>query len=51
MSGNQVGTAGCLLDPELSLLADNGGRTRTRALMPTSTAIDANPQHQLRSER
>jgi CSLREA domain-containing protein len=43
VNGNQVGTTGALLDPQLELLADNGGGTKTRALLPSSSAIDAIP--------
>lgn len=43
VNGNQVGTSDTLLDPQLALLADNGGRTETRALLPSSPAVDAIP--------
>jgi CSLREA domain-containing protein len=43
VNGNQVGTTGTLLDPRLELLADNGGGTKTRALLPSSPAINAIP--------
>jgi CSLREA domain-containing protein len=40
-NGNFVGTAGSPFNPNLSPLADNGGATRTPALLPASAAIDA----------
>jgi hypothetical protein len=39
--GNQVGSASAPIDPKLGSLADNGGPTRTRALLAGSPAIDA----------
>ena len=39
--GDQVGTVGSPADPLLSPLANNGGPTRTHALVPGSPAIDA----------
>jgi hypothetical protein len=39
-SGDQVGSIESPLDPVLDVLADNGGPTRTHALLPGSTAID-----------
>jgi hypothetical protein len=39
--GNQVGTASAPIDPKLGSLADNGGPTRTHALLLGSPAIDA----------
>jgi CSLREA domain-containing protein len=41
VSGDQVGTAGSPLDPRLGLLADNGGTTKTHALLSNSPAVDA----------
>ncbi len=43
INGNLVGTTGDLLDPKLGLLADNGGQTKTHALLPDSPALDAIP--------
>jgi len=40
-NGNQVGSSGTPLDPKLGPLADNGGLTRTRALLAGSPPIDA----------
>jgi CSLREA domain-containing protein len=40
-NGNQVGTASAPIDPKLGSLADNGGPTRTHALLLGSPAIDA----------
>ena len=40
-TGNLTGTATDPLDPLLGPLADNGGPTRTHALLPGSPAIDA----------
>src|SRR5262249_56746702 len=40
-NGNQVGTAASPIDPLLGLLQDNGGPTKTIALLPGSPAIDA----------
>jgi hypothetical protein len=40
VNGNQVGTAGSLIDPQLGPLANNGGSTQTHALLPGSPAID-----------
>jgi CSLREA domain-containing protein len=39
--GNQVGTASNPIDPKIGPLADNGGPTRTHALLLGSRAIDA----------
>jgi hypothetical protein len=39
-NGTSCGFSGASFDPELAALADNGGRTKTHALMPTSDAID-----------
>jgi hypothetical protein len=39
--GNQVGSASAPIDPKLGPLADNGGPTRTHALLLGSPAIDA----------
>lgn len=39
--GDQVGTLGSPLDPKLGPLADNGGPTKTHALLAGSPAIDA----------
>ncbi|MEP3479784.1 MAG: cadherin domain-containing protein [Fuerstiella sp.] len=41
VNGNQVGTSGTPIVPRLGALADNGGLTRTHALLTGSTAIDA----------
>jgi CSLREA domain-containing protein len=41
VNGNQVGSQSNPLDPKLGLLADNGGLTRTHALLLGSPAIDA----------
>ncbi len=41
VNGNQVGSAGTPIDPQLGPLADNGGRTKTHALLAGSPAIDA----------
>lgn len=38
---NQTGTPTTPLDPRLATLADNGGPTRTHALLPGSPAIDS----------
>jgi len=40
-SGNLVGTHNSPIDPRIGPLADNGGPTRTRALLAGSPAIDA----------
>jgi CSLREA domain-containing protein len=40
-NGNQVGTHSSPIDPKIGPLADNGGPTRTRALLAGSPAIDA----------
>ena len=40
-NGNQVGSASAPIDPKLGPLADNGGPTRTHALLLGSPAIDA----------
>jgi CSLREA domain-containing protein len=40
-NGDQVGTTAAPLDPKLGLLADNGGPTKTHALLVGSPAIDA----------
>jgi hypothetical protein len=39
-NGNMVGTALAPIDPRLGPLADNGGPTKTHALLPGSPAID-----------
>lgn len=39
--GNQVGTAGAPINPRLAALANNGGPTRTHALLAGSPALDA----------
>ncbi len=39
--GNLIGTAAAPIDPLLGPLADNGGPTRSHALLPGSPAIDA----------
>jgi Bacterial Ig domain/Calx-beta domain len=41
VNGNQVGSSGTPIDPQLGPLADNGGRTQTHALLSASTAIEA----------
>lgn len=40
VNGNQVGTASDPIDPRLAALADNGGQTKTHALLAGSPAID-----------
>src|SRR5262249_37311881 len=40
VNGNQVGTALAPIDPLLGPLQDNGGPTRTHALLPGSPGID-----------
>jgi CSLREA domain-containing protein len=40
-NGNQVGTSGSPIDPKIGPLANNGGPTRTHALLAGSPAIDA----------
>ncbi|MEX2142001.1 MAG: HYR domain-containing protein [Pirellulales bacterium] len=40
-TGDQFGTTSGVLDPRLGPLANNGGPTRTHALLPGSPAIDA----------
>jgi CSLREA domain-containing protein len=40
-NGNQVGTSGSPIDPKIGPLANNGGPTRTRALLAGSPAINA----------
>ena len=42
-NNNIVGSTGNLVDPKLGLLADNGGNTRTHALLLYSPALDAIP--------
>jgi hypothetical protein len=39
-AGDQTGTLGAPLDPKLATLADNGGATRTHALLAGSPALD-----------
>ncbi|HET6975060.1 MAG TPA: Ig-like domain-containing protein [Pyrinomonadaceae bacterium] len=41
VNGNQVGSSGSPINPQLGSLADNGGLTQTHALLSTSTAIEA----------
>jgi hypothetical protein len=41
MHGNLVGTTASPIDPHLGVLQNNGGLTLTRALLPTSPAVDA----------
>jgi CSLREA domain-containing protein len=41
VNGNRVGSRSAPLDPKLGPLADNGGPTRTHALLSGSPAIDA----------
>ena len=41
VNGNIIGTAAAVIDPLLSPLADNGGPTKTIALLPGSSAINA----------
>ena len=41
VNGNKVGSRSAPLDPKLGSLADNGGPTRTHALLAGSPAIDA----------
>ena len=40
-NGNQVGNNASPIDPKIGPLADNGGLTRTHALLAGSPAIDA----------
>jgi CSLREA domain-containing protein len=40
-NGNHVGTSGSPIDPKIGPLANNGGPTRTHALLAGSPAIDA----------
>src|SRR5205085_12129233 len=40
-SGDQVGTSGSPINPQLGPLANNGGPTQTHALVGGSPAIDA----------
>jgi predicted outer membrane repeat protein len=40
VNGDMVGTAANPIDPKIGALADNGGRTRTHALLAGSPAID-----------
>jgi hypothetical protein len=40
-TGDRVGSSGAPLDPKIGPLADNGGPTFTRALLPGSPAIEA----------
>jgi CSLREA domain-containing protein len=41
VKGDQVGTSGSPLNPQLGPLANNGGPTQTHALLSNSTALDA----------
>ncbi|HLM01240.1 MAG TPA: FG-GAP-like repeat-containing protein [Pyrinomonadaceae bacterium] len=41
VNGNLVGTANSQINPMLGSLADNGGVTKTRALLPGSPAVNA----------
>jgi Calx-beta domain/Bacterial Ig domain len=38
--GNQVGSSGSPINPQLGPLANNGGLTQTHALLPTSPAVE-----------
>ena len=40
-TGDQTGTSGALLNPQLAALANNGGTSFTHALLPNSTALNA----------
>ena len=40
-SNNQIGTVGSPVDPRLDVLANNGGTTKTHALLSGSVALDA----------
>src|SRR5207237_4123339 len=40
-AGDQIGSPATPIDPKVGPLANNGGPTQTRALLPTSTAINA----------
>jgi CSLREA domain-containing protein len=51
INGDQVGTAGSPIDPLLGPLADNGGPTKTHALMVGSPAIDAGNGSQTTDQR
>ncbi len=52
-NGNFIGTADAPIDPLLGPLADNGGPTKTMALLPGSPAIDrgANPDNLTNDQR
>src|SRR5260370_25869021 len=47
VNGNQVGSAASPIDPLLGPLADNGGPTKTHALLPGSPALNAGDPSQL----
>ncbi|HLM62420.1 MAG TPA: carboxypeptidase-like regulatory domain-containing protein, partial [Pyrinomonadaceae bacterium] len=41
VNGDQIGTGGVTINPLLGMLTNNGGQTKTRALLPGSPAIDS----------
>ena len=53
VNNDQVGMAAYPIDPRLDALRDNGGPTRTHALLPGSPAIDSgsNPPHSILDQR
>ncbi len=51
VDNNQVGNSDSPIDPLLGPLADNGGPTLTRALLPGSPAIDAGSSIELSDQR
>jgi CSLREA domain-containing protein len=51
INNDQVGTPGAAIDPLLGSLADNGGATKTHALLIGSPAIDAGNSSQTTDQR
>jgi predicted outer membrane repeat protein len=51
VNGDQVGSPGAAIDPLLGALADNGGATKTHALLVGSPAIDAGNSSQITDQR
>ena len=51
VNGDQVGSPGAPIDPRLGSLADNGGLTKTHALLVGSPAIDAGNSPQTTDQR
>jgi CSLREA domain-containing protein len=51
VNNDQVGTPGAAIDPLLGSLADNGGATKTHALLVGSPAIDAGNSSQTTDQR